>query len=239
MGIFDWLSTSTPVFLYQSGNEKRRLTPNEYGRLSVNWAFGEASLQVQLLAFYGSARDTSDILVKLRKSLEMAELHSAAFFAGIYCSYPVVRLEISNKIYTGIMQGVVEQIGTVNDTGLLGKTSNSYCVTPEYLERLRHEIGQYSATLLDAAGRAPLNKDKMQIGVLVAYQRLIQALNYEYSLMPPPPSNGDTGKIPSAGSLMIENTRSVAAETLIENSLLTRGLDFLQSCDRDKSLTLI
>lgn len=244
MGIFDWLGSSAPVFLYQSGDDKRRMTPNEYGRLAVNWAFGVAGMQVQLLALYGSARDTPDILTKIAKSLEMAELHSAAFLAGVYCSYPVVRLEISNKIYSGVMQGVVDQIGTIDDTGLLGKTSKTYCVTPEYLEHLRHELGQYSAALIDAAGRAPLGKDKMQIGVLIAYQRLIQALSHEYSLTPSqslekPKDSGNASKTPSVGNLMIETTRGVFAETLIENSLLKQATDFVQSCDRDKSLTLI
>lgn len=244
MGIFDWLGSSAPVFLYQSGDDKRRMTPNEYGRLAVNWAFGEAGIQVQLLSLYGSARNTPDILTKIGKSLEMAELHSAAFFTGVYCSYPVVRLEISNKIYSKLMQGVVDQIGTINDTGLLGRTSKTYCVTPEYLERLRHEIGQYSATLLDAAGRAPLSEDKMQVGVLIAFQRLVQALNREYSLKPSQSlgnleSGDNASKTSSAGGLMVEATRGASAETLIENSLLKRAVDFFQSCDRDKSLTII
>lgn len=240
MGIFSRLSNPAPIFCYHGDTGERRLTASEYGRLAIGWAFSVGGLQASIFGVYGGVRDTSDILVKIRQSPKAAELNCAAYYATIYCSYPAIRLEISNKIYNDVISGVVDQLGS----GLL-RASRGFVVTPEYFEQLRKEIGQYSTVFFDAAGHAPMDMDKMYAGALAACQRLIRVIGKEYSQIPFPPvvKADKKDNVPktvfNSPNPTIENTRKVEAELLIENTLMKEAIQFFQSCDQKKSLTLI
>ena len=247
MGLFNWLTTPKAELLYtdDQGNQ-HRLTTEQYGNKCVEWAVGMGKMNSRELGAFGKVRNSPDVIAKIRHVPFIAVAHGTAFFVAVCCTYPVIRLGISNELFKDIMQGVKN---TILGGGYL---FNGHPTTPEYLHQLTSEVSQYTAILLETAGVAnQLNQDRMLFGVGGACQRLIVALDHEYAGVPVPQESNDDEAAPTTKSTggnwgdgsfknpAIEATRSVDSETLLASTFANAATQFVKGTDSRRSLVLL
>lgn len=177
MGLFDWPTTQKADILHtdEHGN-RHHLTAEQYGQKCVEWAIGLGKLKSQNLAAFGKVRNNQDLIAKISQVPFIAATHGTAFFVAVYCTYPVIRLGISNELFKGIILGAQNAI-------LSGSYfSSGQHTSTDYLNQLVTAVSQYTAILLESAGMANLpNQDRMLFGIGGACQQLLVALNHEYA----------------------------------------------------------
>ncbi len=248
MGIFDWLFGPTVGFIRtdEQGNQFR-LTPAEYGAQGVQWAVAVGGITKIELSSYGKNRKPPDIITKIRHVPLIASAHGVAFFVAVYCTYPVIRLGISNDAFKDVVQGATDSILT--GTYLVNKHPTS----PEYLNQLIVEVTQYIAILLENAGSINHpDQDKLLFGIGGALQRLITLLDREYSEVDFPANETQTELSNAANSSAqkskenwfdgsfknpgIEATRAVKAEKLLSSTFGNIAVRFVKEIDARKGI---
>lgn len=230
MGLFDWMAAPKAAILYTDEKGQHQLTAEQYGEKCVNWAKGMGQLKTQQLVAFGKVRNEPDLIAKLRQEPFIATAHGTAFFAAVYCAYPVIRLGISNELFKGIMQGAYNAFLKSSNT------SEAQPSSTEYLNQLGSEFSQYSAVLLETAGMASQpDQDRMLFGIRGASHRLFDMLELQYAEVEVPPtevvvqinavsSGGNEGEV-SHSTSPLTSTRSIVPIDPIRSEDILKWLD--------------
>lgn len=233
MGLFDWATTPKAVIQYIDNHGiKHRLTAVQYGEKCVSWASGMGKLKSQHLAAFGKIRSKPDLIAKVSQVPSIAAAHGTAFFAAVYCTYPVIRLGISNELFKDIVQGAMSTIS--NGSHL----SNGQPSPQEYLSQLASELGQYSAILLETAGEATVpSQDRMLFGIGGACQRLLDMLEREYAEIAAPHPNEDS--VDDSEDLTTSSSEHLSNDVYIESIGSDEIVEWLKLGARPRLITAL
>ena len=234
MGLFDWLNAPTAEILYIEDGNRHELTASQYGEKCVEWGVGMGSVKMMELKAFGSERKSIDLLAKISHEPSVATTHSAAFFVAVYCSYPVIRLGVSNEQFKGIMEGCRLKI---LGGGILFADHSS---SQEYLSYFSGIVGQYSATIFEVAGIASQKEqDQMLTGIGGACQKLLSTLEEKYSNIHVEQSNKSLDPSQMTFNPIIRKSMDIDADTLIISTLSNVAVQFVKSTDESGNISLL